>query len=275
MQIYRDNFEKSYLESTSQFYTTKAPEYLDNNGVQSYMIWADMKLREEEVRGAKYLESYSGSLQALSDCCVSVLVTRFKDVILAECPDLIKMNQTEKLNLMFRLMDRVPDGGGINPMLRDLEDHILSQGLVDMVANAEVITQDSEKYIEQLLELFERFSQLVREAFNDDPRFLTSRDKAFKLVVNDVSVFKLELTMKPKPIMCASPSIQPLLAANANQTTKLSPESRCPELLANYCDMLLRKTPLSRKLTSDEIEIKLREVLLVLKYVTNKDVFMR
>lgn len=40
-------------------------------------------------------------------------------------------------------------------------------------------------------------------------------------------------------------------------------------------DMLLRKTPLSRKLTSDEIETKLKEVLLVLKYVQNKDVFMR
>lgn len=47
----------------------------------------------------------------------------------------------------------------------------------------------------------------------------------------------------------------------AISTTKMQPESRCPELLANYCDMLLRKTPLSRKLTSDEIELKLKEVV--------------
>jgi len=38
---------------------------------------------------------------------------------------------------------------------------------------------------------------------------------------------------------------------------------------------LLRKTPLSKKLTADEIESKLKDVLLVLKYVSNKDVFMR
>ena len=57
--------------------------------------------------------------------------------------------------------------------------------------------------------------------------------------------------------------------------SKTTPESKCPELLANYCDMLLRRTPLSKKLTSDEVEAKLREVLLVLKYVQNKDVFMR
>ena len=44
------------------------------------------------------------------------------------------------------------------------------------------------------------------------------------------------------------------------------PESKCPELLANYCDMLLRKTPLSKKLTSDEVEAKLKDVLLGISF---------
>lgn len=43
--------------------------------------------------------------------------------------------------------------------------------------------------------------------------------------------------------------------------TKTHPESKCPELLANYCDMLLRKTPLSKKLTSEETEGKLKDVV--------------
>lgn len=76
---------------------------------------------------------------------------------------------------MFRLLDRVADG--IRPMLHDLEAHIVTQGLADMMASAEIITQDSEKYVEQLLELFSRFSLLAKEAFSDDPRFLTARDK--------------------------------------------------------------------------------------------------
>ena len=67
----------------------------------------------------------------------------------------------------------------------------------------------------------------------------------------------------------------PIAARGGNPVSKTVPESKCPELLANYCDMLLRRTPLSKKLTSDEVEAKLREVLLVLKYVQNKDVFMR
>lgn len=44
---------------------------------------------------------------------------------------------------------------------------------------------------------------------------------------------------------------------------KTQPESRCPELLANFCDMLLRKTPYSKRLTSDEIQAKLKDVVSV------------
>ena len=38
-------------------------------------------------------------------------------------------------------------------------------------------------------------------------------------------------------------------------------ESKCPELLANYCDLLLRKSPYSKKLTSEEVETRLKQVV--------------
>nr|XP_046182542.1 cullin-5-like isoform X6 [Oncorhynchus gorbuscha] len=278
LQIYRENFEKAYMDSTERFYRTQAPSYLQQNGVQNYMKYADVKLREEEKRALRYLETRRecNSVQALMECCVNVLVTSFKETILAECPGMIKQNETEseygwsapgtkgsastELHLMFSLMDKVPSG--IEPMLNDLEDHIMSAGLADMMASAETITSDSEKYVEQLLTLFNSFSKLVKDAFQDDPRFLTARDKAYKAVVNDATIFKLELPLKQKGL-------------SVRVGLKTQPESKCPELLANYCDMLLRKTPLSKKLTSEEIEAKLKDVLLVLKYVQNKDVFMR
>ncbi|KAJ6636607.1 Cullin-5 [Pseudolycoriella hygida] len=254
LEIYRDNFEASYLEATTSFYRLKASEQLQACGVQHFMQYADAKLREEEARAKRYLEP--SSFVALSSCCVSVLIGDTLPILLAECAPLIKAGQTERLQLMYRLLDRVPEG--VEPMLNDLESHIVSSGLADMISAAEVITQDSEKYVERLLELFRKFSTLVREAFNDDPRFLTVRDKAFKTVVNDVTVFKLDLPT----------------STNARGNKVTTPESKCPELLANYCDMLLRKTALSKRLTSDEIESRLKDVLLVLKYVGNKDVFM-
>lgn len=65
LQIYRENFERAYIEATEAFYREKAPEYLDANGVQNYMRYADQKLKEEEQRALKYLESYAGSIQAV------------------------------------------------------------------------------------------------------------------------------------------------------------------------------------------------------------------
>jgi cullin-5 len=39
-------------------------------------------------------------------------------------------------------------------------------------------------------------------------------------------------------------------------------ESRCPELLAQYCDILLRKgTSTHKKYSSEEIEIKIKDVV--------------
>ncbi|XP_030369907.1 cullin-5 [Scaptodrosophila lebanonensis] len=257
LEIYREHFELAYLKATAEFYRLKSAEQQQENGVLAYMKYADAKLHEEEVRAKRYLEPSSFSV--LTYTLVKVLIVDHLNSILAECPDLIRDYETERLNLMFRLMDRVLHGVGVEAMMGDLQRHIMSAGLADMLAASEIITQDSEKYVERLLELFNKFSDLVHNAFNDDPRFLTARDIAFKTVVNDTSVFKMELP-----------------TSMANRGVKYTaPESKCPELLANYCDMLLRRTPLSKRLTSEQIDARLRDVLLVLKYVNNKDVFMR
>lgn len=94
-QIYRENFEAAYLQETEAFYWVKAPEQLSSYGVESYMKYAEAKLREEELRAQKYLEPNSTSVQLLTDCCVRVLVATNKSNILAECPRMIQEHQTE------------------------------------------------------------------------------------------------------------------------------------------------------------------------------------
>ena len=37
LKIYRENFEKAYVEATEGFYRTQAAAYLQENGVQNYM----------------------------------------------------------------------------------------------------------------------------------------------------------------------------------------------------------------------------------------------
>lgn len=256
LAVYRANFERAYIESTEQFYKSRAAQVLEANGVQNYMTYADAKLSEEEARGTRYLDSSADSLNRLLERCVDVLVVQFQDQLLAECPSLISTNQVEKLRMLYRLINRTPSG--IPFILEYLDQYIRTEALHDMMANASTIATDPEKYVEQLLTMFSRFSELVSSAFYSDPRFLTARDKAFQDVVNDTCVFKMEIS-----------------SSKGKQGSRTQAESRCPELLANYCDLLLRKTALSKRLSSEEIDAKLDDVLLVLKYVANKDVFMR
>lgn len=114
--IYRENFEAAYIKTTADFYRLKAHEQLQAHGVQAFMRYADTKLREEEARAQRYLEP--SSFDGLKAACVSVLVNDPLPTLLAECTPLIKSGDTERLQLMFRLLDRVTDG--VEPMLNDL-----------------------------------------------------------------------------------------------------------------------------------------------------------
>lgn len=51
LQIYRDNFEKAYMDSTERFYRTQAPAYLQQNGVQNYMKYVSEKNEAKPYSG--------------------------------------------------------------------------------------------------------------------------------------------------------------------------------------------------------------------------------
>ncbi|KAI6213785.1 hypothetical protein M3Y94_00192600 [Aphelenchoides besseyi] len=257
LAMYQNHFERKYIDSAKDFYSPRSQQFLAENGILNYMGYAYEKINEEEERGRRYLDfTNPDSFRHLVKEIVNVLVVEHKDQLLAEASNLIANQESKRLQMLFHLMDRTVDG--VPPLLNHLSKHIKTEGLTTMQNNAETIVQDCEKYVDQLLTMYTKFSSLVSEAFCNDARFLTVRDQAFQEVVNNTDVFRYEIT-------------NPKAKGKNNQP----PESKCPELLANYCDLLLRKSTLTKKLTSDQIDEKLNNVLLVLKYVANKDVFMR
>ncbi|KAI6227461.1 Cullin-5 [Aphelenchoides fujianensis] len=257
LAMYRNHFESGYLKRAKEFYTPRSLQFLTDNGIVAYMTYAYEKINEEEERARRYLDfTFQDSFTHLVRAVVTVLVNEYQEQLLAEAPALIANGDSERLKVLFHLMNKTTDG--IPPLLNGLARHIKTEGLETMRNNAATIVQDCEKYVEQLLAMYTRFSRLVADAFCNDARFLTVRDQSFQEVVNNTEVFRLEITN----------------GKGKNKNTQ-PPESKCPELLANYCDLLLRKSALTKKLSSDEIDEKLNNVLLVLKYVANKDVFMR
>lgn len=146
------------------------------------------------------------------------------------------------LRLMFSLLDRMRGGHhGILPILTELEQDIFGEGRI--VLSNSVNLNDGDAVVTFLLDHMKTMSKLIGDAFDCDDRFTTSRDKAFQRLMNDMDIF--------------------------------GRESRCPELLANHVDSLLRKKALSKKYPAEHIQERLVGVLQLLKYVNAKDIFMR
>jgi cullin-5 len=61
LKIYKENFEKAYLVSMTEFYNKHAQLFITENGIISYLSYADSKMKEEEKRAYKYLETCKGS----------------------------------------------------------------------------------------------------------------------------------------------------------------------------------------------------------------------
>lgn len=260
LAVYEACFERAFIADTVSYYTARASQFIEDNGVSAYMEYADARMTEERERASKYLspQKDNASVHKHMEEVTKVLVVSFMDQLLAKCADFVKLMDITKLRQLHRLMKHTPTG--MDVVVECIDEHIRSEGLADMRASAATITTDPEKYVAALLSLFDRFSLLVRDAFEDDPKLLTTRDKAFEHIVNDTSIFALQLEMTSEKI---------------RKSGRVSIESKCPELLANYADLLLRRTALSKKLSSDEIDQRLNLLLLLLKYIKNKDVFMR
>lgn len=87
-----------------------------------------------------------------------------------------------------------------------------------------------------ILEVHRRFSTLVTHSFNHDAGFVQALDKACTAFINSNQVTEL-----------------------AKNTTK------SPELLARYCDLLLRKS--AKNPEENELEETLNQVMVVFKYI--------
>jgi cullin 1 len=89
--------------------------------------------------------------------------------------------------------------------------------------------QDPKTYVETLLGIYDQFSDLVQKAFSNDSAFVAALDRACRAVVNENAV---------------------------NKGTQI----KSPELLAKYCDLLLKKG--AKNLEESQLEQKLSQIVI-------------
>ncbi|RUP51948.1 hypothetical protein BC936DRAFT_144264 [Jimgerdemannia flammicorona] len=257
LEVYKKFFEEPFVRDTEVYYKTESEKFISENSVPDYMkkvvtsfpTCAEFRLAEEESRVQMYL--HQTTHKPLITKCEAVLVKNHAEVVWEEFQNLLDSDKQEDLHRMYSLLARIPDG--LDPLRTRFEAHVRRAGLsaiekiADTQQDAKEGAKESEtvepgKYVDALLEVHRKYNDLVQTAFKGEAGFVASLDKACREFVNRNKVCK-------------------------------SSTSKSPELLARFCDSLLKKS--AKNPEEGELEDVLNSIMTVFKYVEDKDVFQK
>lgn len=240
LSIYKTTFEEKFIAETEDFYSRESSDFLADNSLIDYMRKTEHRLAEEQKRVGSYL--HKSTEVRLIQKCEDVLIKKHLPLFHQEFQTMLDEGKQKNLSLIYRLVSRIPDG--LNRLKVILENHICIDGITRIEKCGLAAISEPALFVNTILDVHNYFEDLVKDAFDGDAHFMASIDKACEKFINN------------------------------NNVTKLSDSnSKPPELMAKYCDLLLRKS--ARNPEEAELEDKLKQVITVFRYLVDKDVFQK
>lgn len=229
-EVYKEHFEVPFLDATEKYYRKESETFLAENSVPDYLKKAEERLREEEDRVERYLNT--NTRKGLISKCEHVLIREHAEKMWESFQGLLDYDKDEDLQRMYALLARIPEG--LEPLRKKFEEHVKKAGLAAVAKltqsgeGTESTEVDPKAYVDALLEVHHKNQETVNRSFRGEAGFVASLDKACRDFVNRND-------------------------ATGTSTTK------SPELLAKHADMLLRKN--NKMAEEEDLEGALNKVV--------------
>lgn len=256
LECYEADFEKYLLTDTGSYFRRKAAIWIEEDSTPEYLTKAEQCLRAEEGRVDRYLhiDTKPKLLNESQNELLAAHQARLLEKEHSGCAALLRDDKKDDLARMYRLFGRIPKG--LEPMAEMFRKHVEAEGLKLVSEAAEAVEAKKEKekegagraakgegvspehaFIRGVISLHDTYMAYVTECFGASSLFHKALKEAFETFCN-----------------------------------KQVGGSSAAELMASFCDTLLRKGG-SERLSDEDLDAVLDKVVRLLAYISDKDLF--
>ncbi|KAJ8867527.1 hypothetical protein PR048_031329 [Dryococelus australis] len=234
LKFYQDICEEPYLERCGIFFEIKSRHLWQECDANQYFKIVWQLFEEEKQCCTEFL--HCSTLKKVEALFVKYMVTDHLALLHEECRSLVQQEQFSNLRMMYVLLRLVSNE--VKVLASDIFEHIKVKGEEAITA----LTGDESdiQFIENCLALHEKYSNIIRNFFENDQTLMSALDKACSFLVNKRQTYNI---------------------------------CRSPEILAKYCDVLLKKS--CKGLSDAELEEKLVKSMIIFRYIDDKDIFQK
>ncbi|XP_071553120.1 cullin-3-like [Temnothorax nylanderi] len=225
-QDYEEVFERPFLQQSAEFYREESKKLLAENSTSEYIEKVEARIREESERVKRYLDESTESR------IVKVVKEELIKMENSGVVHMLKNQKTEDLGCMYKLFSRVSDG--LRTVCDCVSQFLREQGRA-LVQEEHESTTNPVLYVQNLLDLKDRFDHFLHYSFNNDKNYK-------QMIVSDFEYF---LNLNPKS----------------------------PEYLSLFIDDKLKKGV--KGMTEQEIEGILDKTIVLFRLLQEKDLFER
>ncbi|XP_059221899.1 cullin-3 isoform X2 [Stomoxys calcitrans] len=233
--VYEDDFEKPFLSQSASFYKFESQKFLAENNASVYLKKVESRIQEESSRAALYLDKDTEPriVKVVEDELIKKHMRTIVEMENSGVVYMIKNSKTDDLACTYKLFSRLKDEG-LKVIADTMSAYLREQGRM-LVKEEENGSTNPISFVQNLLDLKDRFDQFLHHSFNND--------RLFKNVIS--SDFEHFLNLN----------------------------SKSPEYLSLFIDDKLKKG--GKGMSEQEIEVILDKTMVLFRFLLEKDVFER